>query len=212
MKKAKIEVRVPTKEELPIANAAKEEVWAPLGSIWDMDSTYSYFPEGVLSAFTEDGECAGNFVTLRINYDLKNPITPWDDVADGGLGTNYVPDGDTLYGVSLGVVPRFRGQKVAAKLVYAAQQLTIKLNCKHFILGCRIPEYYKHADIPVEQYITLKRQSDSEFLDEELRFYSRAGMRFLEPIPDYMIGEREDKDSLRYGVVTIWTNPFYHED
>ena len=144
-----------------------------------------------------------------MNHDIKNPPPiSWEELTAAGTGSNVVRDGNTLYGSSLGVSPRFRGQNIGAMLVYHALRRTVELGCKQFVLGCRIPDYYKHCDIPVEQYITLKRH-DGEYMDRELRFYSRCGLRFLKSLPDYMVGNWADPDSLNYGVLSIWNNPFY---
>lgn len=217
-----IEIRKPeSKEELFQAQKAKNEAWGflpgldttekdeegryPKGSIMPV---YENFPEGFLTAFA-DGEGAGNFTLIRMNYDIKNPPrVSWEELTAAGTGSNVVRDGDTLYGSSLGVSPRFRGQNIGAMLVNRALRKTVELGCRQFVLGCRIPDYSRYSDIPVEQYITLKRK-DGEYLDRELRFYSRCGLRFLKPLPDYMVGDWADPDSLNYGVLSIWNNPFY---
>lgn len=207
----RIEIRRPrTPEELDQAQKAKFEAWGFLdlstgeGSIKPM---YENFPEGFLTAFV-DGEGAGNFTTLRMNYDIGNPsVKAWEELTAAGTGSNVVRDGDTLYGVSLGVSPRFRGKNIGAMLVNSAIQKTIELECRQFVLGCRIPDYHRYSDIPVEQYMALRRH-DGEYLDPELRFYSRCGMRFLKPLKDYMVGAWADPDCLNYGVLSVWTNPY----
>lgn len=217
-----IEIRKPeSKEELFQAQKAKNEAWGflpdldtaekdadgnyPKGSIMPI---YVNFPEGFLTAFV-DGEGAGNFTLLRMNYDIQNPPhVSWEELTAAGTGNNVVKDGNTLYGCSLGVSPRFRGQNIGAMLVYHALKRTVELGCRQFVLGCRIPDYSRYSAIPIDEYITLKRQ-DGEYLDRELRFYSRCGLRFLKPLPDYMVGDWADPDSLNYGVLSIWNNPFY---
>lgn len=209
-----IEIRKPANEiELAAAQKAKNEAWGFLGQedgVGSIKPIYQNFPEGFLTAFV-DGEAAGNFTLMPMNYDLNNPPKlSWEKLTQRGTASNLVVDGDTLYGVSLGVSPRFRGQNLGAMLVYHALKRTVELNYKKFVLGCRIPDYHKHSDIPVEHYITLKRH-DGEFMDAELRFYSRCGLRFLKPLPDYMIDEWADPDCLNYGVLSVWNNPFYHK-
>ncbi len=209
MKESIFEVYSPKDErELTDAQRAKDEAWGTIGIEGSIKQIYKNFPEGFLTAFV-DGIAAGNFTTLKMNYDLIDPPKlSWEELTHGGKGDNFVKDGDTLYGVSLGVSPKYRQNNVGAKLVYFALQKTVEFNCKQFVLGCRIPDYHKYSDIPVEDYITLKRK-DGEFLDKELRFYSRCGLRFLKPLPDYMIGKWADPESLNYGVLSVWTNPFY---
>lgn len=224
MLNARIEIRRPeTKEELNQAQIAKNEAWGfltelnktekdengdyPKGSILPI---YENFPEGFLTAFV-NGEAAGNLTLVRTNYDINNPPhISWEELTAAGTGSNIIPDGDTLYASSLGVSPRFRGQNIGSMLVHQAIRRTVELGCKRFALGCRIPDYYKYCNIPIETYITLKRH-DGEFLDRELRFYSRCGLRFLKPLPDYMVGDWADPDCLNYGVLSVWDNPFVKE-
>ena len=206
---ADIQIRIPaTEAEIEQAQIAKNEAWAFLNP--DRPSSirpaYETFKDGFLTAFV-DGEGAGNFILTRLNYDIANPSDKtWDQFSLN----NFLPDGDTLYGAGLGVSPRFAGLGIGSRLVHAALEKTIALGCKQFVLGCRIPDYHKYSAIPVEQYIGLKR-ADGEFLDRELRFYSRCGLRFLKPLPEYMSGAWEDPDCLNYGVLSVWTNPFYEK-
>lgn len=204
---ADIQIRVPeTEAEIEQAQNAKNEAWAFLNPDrpTSIRPAYEAFKDGFLTAFV-DGEGAGNFILTRMNYDITTPSTKtWDQLC---LPVPVL-DGDTLYGSGLGVSPRFAGLGIGSRLVYAALQKTVELNCKQFVLGCRIPDYHKYSMIPVEQYITLRR-ADGEYLDRELRFYSRCGLRFLKPLPEYMSGAWADPDCLNYGVLSVWTNPFY---
>jgi len=43
-------------------------------------------------------------------------------------------------------------------------------------------------------------------LDKELNFYNKAGLNIIKVIPGYM----NDIDSLNYGVLLVWKNPFYY--
>ena len=205
-----IEIRVPeTEEELEQAQQAKDEAWHFLNPerAGSVRGAYESFREGFLTAFM-DGKAAGNFILTRVDYDITKPSDKnWEELCLN----NFNLQGDTLYGAGLGVSPKYAGKGIGYRLVYAALQKTIEMNCKQFVLGCRIPDYHQYSNIPVEQYITLKRK-DGEYLDKELRFYSRCGLRFLKPLPGYMDGDWADPDSLNYGVLSVWTNPFYREE
>lgn len=212
---AVIEIRKPeTPEELADTQRAKNEAWAFLPNkdeIGPVSRIYGRFPDGCLTAFV-DGVAAGSFTLMPLHYDLNDPPKlTWEELTGNGSGSPMEKDGDTLYGISLGVSPRFRGHNLGSMLVNAALKQTVALNYKRFALGCRIPDYHKHSEIPVETYITLKRY-DGEFLDAELRFYSRCGLRFLKPLPEYMSGEWADPDCLNYGVLSVWNNPYYRKD
>lgn len=206
---ADIQIRIPaTEQELQQAQTAKNEAWAFLNPDrpTSIRPAYEAYRDGFLTAFV-DGKGAGNFILIRLNYDITHPSQKtWDQLCLNGI----VENGDTLYGAGLGVSPRFSGLRIGSRLVHAALEKTIELNCKQFVLGCRIPDYHKYREIPVEQYINLKR-ADGEFLDRELRFYSRCGLRFLKPLPEYMSGAWADPDCLNYGVLSVWTNPYYEK-
>ena len=206
-----VEIRQPiTPSDIEQTQIARNEAWGSLNFSDEQLSNKELIKNGAifLTAFV-DGRGAGTFIFSRLNYDLKQPSLPtWLEISDEGRAGNHIPNGHTLYGLSLGVSPKYRGGGIGAQLVYKAQELAVQLNCKQFVLGCRIPDYHKYSEIPIEQYILLKR-ADGEFLDKEIRFYSRCGMRFLKPMPEYMSGSRADPESLNYGVMTIWSNPFY---
>ncbi len=55
-----------------------------------------------------------------------------------------------------------------------------------------------------EEYLEAKN-ARGEPLDPEVRFYKRAGLKIGKVIPGYF----DDPDSLSYGVLLIWENPFY---
>jgi len=207
----KIEIRTPRPEELTESERVEREVWSflPPDANIGLDEIYSIFPEGFLTAFV-DGRGAGNFYSIRLNYDMENPVKTWDEVSDNGRGQNHVPTGETLYGLGLGVTEDYRGIKLGARLVQGQLDVCKKLNCQRFVLGCRIPDYHKYSNIPVEEYITLKNEK-GDYLDSELRFYSRCGLKFTKPLPEYMSGANADPESLNYGVLSIWENPYYQD-
>lgn len=128
MEKERIEIRVPeTPEELAEAQKAKNEAWGFLNP--DRETSvkpiYDNFREGFFTAFV-DGKGAGNFLTLRMNYDITRPSKEsWDKLCDKGFGGNVVRDGDSLYGVSLGGSPKYSGWGIGYMLVNQALQLTV---------------------------------------------------------------------------------------
>lgn len=205
----KLDIRNPiTEYEVNQAQIAQDEAWGSLDiEPDDVPKILTFFPEGFFTAFY-DNKGAGNFYTVRLDYDLDNPIKTWTDVSASGTCSTHQPNGKTLYGISLGVSPKFRGMKIGQLLVQRVLDFCVEINCKNFVLGCRVPEYYKHSEIPIEQYITLKNEK-GEYQDPELRFYSRCGLYFTKPMPEYMSAENADPESLNYGVMSIWDNPYY---
>jgi len=206
-----IEIRTPKQEEMEDVWEAEWGAWSILapvpGQKEALFSDYAIFPDGFLTAFV-DGKAAGNCYTSRLNYDLDNPIRTWEEVADNGRGTNHTPDGETLYVLALGVSSKYQGMKLGQQLIAAQQEQCRKFNCKRLVLGCRVPDYHKHSQMSIDEYILLKDEN-GRYIDRELRFYSRCGLKFLKPLPEYMSGDNADPDSLNYGVLSVWENPDY---
>lgn len=222
--KKEVIVRVLNPNEVEFLPEVVESIWRPLSpntedEWWEEAKAnpensiyakqYNNNPKGYLVAEVE-GKIVGQFSSTKLNYDLNNPIPLWYEVSGHEIFDNHDENGDTVYGQSLGVNPEYRGFKVGEKLAKGLQELCRKENCKRVVLGCRIPNYHLHQDMPVEEYIQMKRE-DGEYYDPELRFYSRCGYHFGKPLPEYMSGEYADPESLNYGVLTIWDNPDYEE-
>lgn len=198
-----------TKEALRAQKAAwgflyPDEIWETAEE--NIKQVASDYPEGYLVAYLGE-EGVGAIYSIRYHYDIDNPVRLWSEISAKGM---HAPDGETIYVLSLGVSSKCGGMGIGTKLVEGLKEVCIEQNCKQVALGCRIPEYHKHTDIPVEEYITLKDEN-GEFVDRELRFYSRCGMSFIKMLPEYMSGEDADPDSLNYGVLSIWENPHYKE-
>lgn len=158
------------------------------------------FPEGIFLAEV-DGETAGVGISEILDYDLKNPIQSWYEVSDDGFIHNtHNPDGDSLYGVSLSVSPRFAGMDLGSKMLDVAKEAIKNKGLKQFVIGSRIPRYFKHCDIPVEEYIHAKKRN--RYLDPEIEFYTKNGFEIVCALKDYF----EDASSLNYGVLMVWRN------
>lgn len=206
----KVTIKTPiTAEEIGQARIAEIEAWAFIygdaDDAVDNGPIYKNYPDGFFTVFV-DGKGAGNLKSFRINMSITDEIKTWDSITSGGTGSKHVPNGDTLYVSSLGVSPKYRGMRLGQALVDHARDFAIKIGCKQVVLGCRIPDYHKYSNIPVGEYIHM-RGDDGQLLDPELRFYSKCGMTFTKPLPEYMSGDDADPDSLNYGVLSVWRNP-----
>ncbi len=163
------------------------------------------FPEGILCALV-DGTIEGFVVAEIINYDTTNPDLPnWYKITDNGfIKKTHNSKGNTLYGVSLSVLPK-ANPKVSKLLPEAIGKLAIKYNLKQAVLGGRIPSYHKYADkMTAEEYIQAKRKSGRP-LDPEIYFYQKFGLKVIKTIPNYF----KDPGSLNYGILLVWVNPFF---
>lgn len=186
------------------------------------ESRLKTFPEGLLVAEV-DGKIEGVVVTQKVSSEVAAQGRSWNEITDGGrIQKTHNPQGDTLYGVNLSVSP-FASQKVATALLEAQKKKAIINNIKKIVLGGRIPgfrryfEQYcqehklshlseKQKDKIAEHYVrTFTSQGKPR--DPEISFYhTKAGTRVVKLLPNYM----EDAESLNYGVLLVWKNPFYN--
>lgn len=164
------------------------------------------FPQGVLVS-EDGGKITGVVVTQLVDYDINSFNLSWYEATDNGyIIKTHKPNGQTVYGVNLSVSPDAR-RGTGTALLESIGKLAIILNLKQGMLGGRIPDYYKYKNIPVEEYIKkiLVVNNQRRLLDKELNFYKNAGLRIIRALPNYM----KDPESLNYGVLLVWENPFY---
>lgn len=201
---ASVKIRQARVEDIEGILIVEEEAW-PEGLRATREqfiSRIETFPEGTLVAITNDN-IIGVIATEIVSYDLKNPISNWNEVTDYGfIKRTHNPKGDTLYGVDLSI-SRFIGN--ASKLLMEEiGRLVIRYNLKQGILGARIPRYHKFADrMTAEEYVNGRRGNRP--IDPELAFYTRLGLKIAGVIPNYI----EDPESCNYSVLLVWENPFY---
>jgi len=164
------------------------------------------FPDGVIVA-TLDKEVIGVVVgeIIDSSYIDRDGIS-WKKITDNGsIKASHDPDGDALFGVDLSVDPTHQGGKIGALLLQEIGKMAIRKNLKMGILGARMPKFHEYSNrYTPEEYIRL-RGNDGRLIDPELRFYERNGLKLYRVIKDYF----EDPESMNYGVICIWKNPFY---
>lgn len=224
----KIKVREGRIDDLGGILSVEEEAW-PKGlraSREMFECRLKTFLQGTFVA-EAGGKIEGVVVTEILNSDLINHIRTWDETTDNGYIRNtHNPEGDTIYGVNLSVSPRAQ-KRVAIALLEAVGKLVIKYNLKQGLLGGRIPGFakyfkqycqkkdlssvsdnevidYKERDKIAEEYLWITT-SHSRALDSEIGFYKRLGFKIIKLLPGYI----EDPQSLNYGVLFLWPNPFY---
>lgn len=182
-------------------------VW-PVGFQSSVDvfkSRMRVFPQGFMIA-EKEGVIKGFTTSQILNYDPEIKKS-WYEITDhGNLVRTHVPSGDSLYVVSVAVAPEFQGQGIGTQLIEAQKDLVKRLGLKRLFLGARIPGYdeycKKNGDIPAEEYVTLKDEKGL-FVDPEIRFYNRYGLKPGKTIPEY----EPDIPSRNYGIVMVWENP-----
>jgi radical SAM enzyme (TIGR01210 family) len=200
----KATVRQARKEDIDAILLVEQEAWPMYAqaSRAHFLSRIETFPEGTLVSVVGD-TVVGVLSTQLVNYDINNPVATWNQVTDDGfIKRSHTPHGDTLYGVSLSVSRRGIG---SVKLLFeAACALILQRGLRRCILGARIPRYHKFAHaMTIEEYIHTRKKS--RLLDPELDLYTRVGFRIVVPLANYF----RDPQSLDYGVLLTWDNPYY---
>ncbi len=184
------------------------------------ESRLETFPQGTLIAEGE-GKIEGVVVVEIVNFRSVSDVRSWNKATDYGyIRKSHDPQGNTLYGVNLSVSPQTQS-RVAVALLEAVGRLAIRYNSKQIVLGGRIPSfarYLKHhcqkngisiisdkkRDKIAEDYIQAKNRRGNP-LDPQITFYQKVGMKIIKLLPNYF----NDPESLDYGVLVLWSNPFY---
>lgn len=208
----KVWIRPLRAHDIPAAILVEKAAWLPP---WPQDYIFTQnhlefqmdtFQDGLLGAFM-DGEIVGFVTTEIIRSEFLDNATTWDQITDKGFirGT-HDPSGDTMYGVNLSVHPKVSRQGVAEQLLFAEGRLAIRKCLRRIVLGGRLPLYYRYADkMTAEEYVSASRSRIGKPIDPELYLYLKAGLRVVKVLPDYI----PDPQSLDYGVLLEWRNPFY---
>ncbi|WP_153801226.1 GNAT family N-acetyltransferase [Foetidibacter luteolus] len=87
------------------------------------------FPEGQF-VITDSDKVVGMTTTMRSNFDFTDYYHTFKETIAGGWLTRHEPGGDWLYGLDVGVHPKYRGMGLARELYrarhYVARQLGLK--------------------------------------------------------------------------------------
>lgn len=164
-----------------------------------------------------DGAPAGSQYAFQFDWDGRvDSLTSWDEITAFGW-TNKVhrAGGKTGFLVGVGVVPKFRGVRVAHKLrwrgEYKISELLIaktldnlfRHGAEKVIANARIPFYCRQPGLGVCEYCAL-RQPDGKLFDPVLRFHERMGAKVIKPVEYSM----EDAESLNAGCWVLYQHRF----
>ena len=207
VKTSKIVIRQATRDEIDILFKIEQAAWQEKAATKEMlISRMAVFTEGVFCAVKE-GQIQGFAVNQIINYARfdKDGLS-WALLTDNGfIRKSHDQKGDSLYGVSISVPPYVGDKNIALKLYEHGGKLAIKYNLKKVYVGSRIPYYYKYADkMSVDEYV-YKKTKTGRIFDPELALYIKMGLKIEKIIPNFFY----DPESLNYGVLVSWENPFY---
>lgn len=167
-----------------------------------LESHLTHFPEGAL-CIEIDGELAGSLTGLIVKYDPVNPYHTWGEITDNGYIRNHDYKGDTLYVVDISIKPKHRKLGLGKMLMEAMYHVVVKLNLDRLLGGGRMPGYKYFADILTpEEYIADVVSGNLK--DPVISFLLRCGRKPILICKNYL----DDEESLNYGVLMEWKNPF----
>ena len=188
-----------------------EETWPPpipQEYVWTKEKVarqFEHCPHLLYTALV-DGEMACTISMIYIDESAAYRCSDWNDISGHGALSTHDEDGDSVFGIDLSVTPRYQGKNLSDDTMQKAFVISVILaNKKGVFLGSRIPSYHKYVGkIGIEDYVFGKNR-DGRTRDPEIRLYQSTGFRPMKIVPGYM----EDPDSLDYGVLMFWENPFY---
>ena len=81
------------------------------------------------------------------------------------------------------------------------------MGLSHLVLGSRLPGFGEfsrnNSGVSAGEYLKMVGRNNLP-IDPEIRFYTRAGLKPVKLVENYM---EDDPQSLHYGVVMVWNNP-----
>ena len=175
---------------------------------------FHYYPEHQLFFETNEGEWLGFANTIPIQFDLpleELPEEGWDWLIKEGI-TGYeegiVPN--TLGGLQIGVNPKFRGQGWSKKILEKAKESMLKHHFTQFILPIRPTLKDLHPEIPMEEYLTWKKEG--KIYDPWIRTHVHSGASIIKVCPQAMTVKGSIKDWKQRSGINFTSSGKYEVD
>lgn len=179
-----------------------EELW------WNNEQLTNHvelFPDGAL-CIEIDGRISGSMTGLIVNILDSDQNHSWAEITDNGYIKNHDHEGNTLYIVDICISPFYRKLGLGKLLMQSMYETVVYLGLERLLGGGRLPGYHLHSDeLSIEQYIVKVMNGDIN--DPVISFLLRCGRIPVRPIENYL----EDEESLNYGMLMEWRNPFKHK-
>ena len=173
-----------------------------LWNIEQLTNHISLFPEGALCVEIE-GRVAGSITGLVVQIEDGDEDHTWVEITDNGYIRNHDPKGNTLYIVDICISPAYRKLGLGKWMMQAMYETVVQLGLERLLGGGRMPGYHLHsADMSIEQYV--EKVLGGELKDPVVSFLLRCGRTPVRPVANYL----EDEESLNYGMLMEWKNPF----
>ncbi|GEM_PF-1355123 len=201
---SRIGIRQASSKDLPELLKVEKVAWPEeaRASKEMLASRIEIFPEGVLCA-TVNGTIVGFSCWELIAQTPDKIHDNWSTLTDWGfIRKTHTPNGSTLFGVSLSILPQ-APRDTAFAIAEATKKIAIRKELSWVALGSRIPGFHRVASkMNVGKYIRQFRLTGKHF-DPELDLYKRMGMALIRPIPDFF----PDPLSCNFGALLAWKNP-----
>ena len=172
---------------------------------WNEDQLSNHvtlFPEGALCIEIE-GKVVSSLTGLCTHFDPSHPTHSWSDATADGYITTHDPLGNTLYIVDISVHPQYRSLRLGKLMMYAMYQVVIEKKLERLIGGGRMPGYHKVAGkMSPNEYVD--KVTKGELYDPVISFLLKCGRLPVAVVENYL----DDEESLNYGVLMEWKNPF----
>lgn len=164
-----------------------------------LGSRFDIFPQGFIFKKNKYKPLLeGSSTSMILQLESLEDIKSWEEVTTNGTIENHTPNGNTLYVVSVGASPCYKGHGVGEYLIQEQIKLAKKLTLNQVVLGSRVPHFHKFKGT-IQQYVEKKNPSGYS-IDPLIRFYQKNGFEIFKIKSDYM---ENDKESRNFGVLMI---------
>lgn len=207
----KVKIRRWKKSDIPTLVAIHQQIYSdyPQDLLYDQrifEHQFRQFPEGQFLAELE-GKIVGYACSIIVQLDDAADYYTYAEITGSGSFTTHNPSGDTLYGADIGVLPEYRGQKIANQLYAARKRLVKRYNLRRMVAHGRIPGFKAHAGkLTAEEYI--QNVIDGKLSDPALNAHLRAGYQVKKVLIDFV----HDSASLNYSTWLEMPNPDFEEN
>lgn len=208
IKPIKATIRNYTKDDFDQLIAVQKEAFPPpfpeelLWNTEQLTNHITLFPEGALCVEIE-GRIAGSITGLVVQLAKGDEDHSWAHITDNGYIRNHDPEGNTLYIVDICISPVYRKLGLGKWMMQSMYETVVQLGLDRLLGGGRMPGYHQHsADMTIDQY--AEKVLQGELKDPVVSFLLRCGRTPVKPVANYL----EDEESMNYGMLMEWKNPF----
>ena len=167
-----------------------------------LNNHIALFPDGALCVEIENS-IVGSITGLITDFNPDQSNHNWEEATDQGYIRNHNPNGDTLYIVDISVSPIYRKSGIGKWLMQSMYETVVHKGLTRLLGGGRMPGYHLlGTEMSAKEY--LNRVMEGKLKDPVISFLLRCGRTPVMVVENYL----EDEESLNYGVLMEWKNPF----